>query len=445
MYRIAILAYNILFPLLFLLYLPVFLSKLIRRGNYKEGFWERFGIYSPSKREQLAVLANPIWIHAVSVGEAVAALTFIREWRNRDPGARFVLSTTTSTAQAIARKHAADWLASIYFPLDFWPITQRAWRVLRPRMVVIFEVEIWPNLILMASRQGTPIALVNCRMSDRSAAGYRKHNWFFGDIFARFSVVCAQTVEDADRIRSVVGERTAIHVCNTMKYDQLPPATGAGAAASLQSWFGGQQRIVFTAASTHAGEEEIAARVFKRLASSHPNLAMILIPRHVERTAEIEATLREQDIPYNLLTDLRRRGATDGHNHIDPAISAQKNRLLVVNTTGEMMSFLVSSDIVFMGNSLAGHTGGHNIIEPAVLGKPILFGPGMDNFRVVAQQFRDADACLMVGDEEALYTAVDRLVQSAGERDQLGAAAKRLVEQNRGATAATIDLLLKEK
>jgi 3-deoxy-D-manno-octulosonic-acid transferase len=197
MHAIALALYNLVFPLLFLLYLPFYLVKLNRRGGFADGFGERFGLYKAAKRQALSALHRPVWIHAVSVGETQAALSMITAWQARDPQQHFVLSTTTSTGQAIAREKVPAGVVVIYFPLDCLLFCLRSFSLIQPAALVIVEVEIWPTMVATARLRGVPVALVNCRMSDNSAAGYAKHRWFFGDVFRGFDVIAVQTEEDA--------------------------------------------------------------------------------------------------------------------------------------------------------------------------------------------------------------------------------------------------------
>ncbi len=430
MFTLALIGYNLLFPLVYLLYFPFYLRKLIRRGNWRRGFWERFAVYAATKKARLRSLQGPVWIHAVSVGETVAALSFIRIWQDRNPKQRFVLSTTTSTGQQVARKKAPDGVEVIYFPMDFLPCVNHALTVINPCQIVLFEVEVWPNLICAASRRNIPVSLVNCRMSDNSSAGYAKHKWFFGRVFGRLSRIAVQTAKDAERVGAVLGSRDQVTVCGTMKFDQVPDRQGEDVNELLDRIFPAE-RLVFCAASTHAPEEAIMTRVTKHLAASHPEFRIILVPRHQERTAEIEAILQEELIDYVLLTQLR-------DTVEDPQV-----RMLVVNTTGELMSFLAASDIVFVGKSLAdyGGDGGHNIIEPAIFGKPILHGPAMENFRDVVKIFQEESSALQVADEAEFQTVLERLVSDPGEREAMGRASRQTVEQHRGAVDKTIGLL----
>ena len=429
-----LLLYNLLFPIAFLLYLPAFIVKLVRRGGFAHHFWERFALYSREQRRALQGAGGPVWVHAVSVGEVVAATGFIRCWQERDPGLRFVLSTTTATGYATARKKLsgdADTVL-IYYPVDFYFPVARALRLIKPRMLVIFEVEYWPNLVYMAARQGIPVALVNGRMSDRSAAGYAKHRWFFADLFAKFAMMCVQSEADAERVTRVVGDAVPVHVCNTMKFDQVPDTDAAGDEKQrlLGTVFGAGERTVWTAGSTHAGEEELVADVFAALKDADPTLKLVLVPRHHERTPEAEAALTKRGLSYRLLRPPE--GVPPPSEAVD---------VLLVNTTGELMDFYSLSDVVFVGKSLAGNEGGHNIIEPAIFGKPILHGAHMENFRFVAGIFHEHEAAIELEDDASLEPALRRLLQDDALRRDLGARARRVVDQYRGAIDRTIDLL----
>lgn len=432
MFKFLLVVYNVCFPLLFLLYFPFYLHHLIRRGGFWDGFGERFGLFRTSKRRQLVQLERPIWIHAVSVGETVAALSFIQRWTETRPDLQVVLSTTTSTGQAIARERSPGNVTVIYSPIDFYPWVALSLRAIKPAMMVIFEVEIWPNIIVASKRRGIPLALVNGRLSDKSAVGYAQHPQIFRPIFQRFDLLAVQTKEDADRLEWVIGPAEQIHVCNTMKFDQVPDQQAAAAGDLLEQVFPAEDRLVFMAASTHPGEEAVMADSYRDLRQHHPQLRLVLVPRHVERSAEIAQLLEERQLSCQRLTQLRQSSASGA-----PA------DVLLVDTTGEMMAFLAAADIVYMGKTLAGNEGGHNIIEPAIFGKPIIHGEKMGNFRLVAQIFRDRQAAVEVEDEAGFHQALQRLIEDPAERQRLSTASRQTVEAQRGAIARTIGLLEK--
>lgn len=437
MVSVVLIIYNLLFPIIFLLYLPFFLTKLIRRGNFREGFWERFGIFSQTKRLRSNQCPRPVWIHAVSVGETVAALSFIREWSKLQPELTFVLSTITSTGQQIARDRAPENVVTIYFPIDFCVCVWCSINAVRPRLLVIFEVEIWPNIIVSMSRRRIPIALVNARMSDKSARGYQRYRWIFKDVFERFSLICTQTEEDAKKIKRIIGDKSMIKVCNTMKFDQVPENSKDKTDSLIDHLFPKEKRIIFTAASTHPGEEILLIKVLQELHNDYPELYTILIPRHVERCSEIERILTPEGVTFIRLTELR-KSINNGKIILSKLKCATNKHILLVDTTGEMQEFLSVSDIVFIGNSLAGNTGGHNLIEPALFSKPIIFGPGMDNFRLVVKIFKDNDACIEIDDEATLLESLRMLLDNKGKREKLGRASLQTVQKNRGAISKTI-------
>ncbi len=440
---IALIFYNIFFPIFFIFYLPVFITKLVKRGGFKEYFWERFGFFSASKKKRLKSLQNPIWIHAVSVGETIAALSFLREWSRQEPDLKFVLSTTTSTGQKIAREQSPKNVISIYCPIDFFIYVWSTLNAIKPQMLIIFEVEVWPNLIALTAWREIKLALVNCRMSDKSAQGYARHRWFFNYIFSRFSLICTQTTEDACKIKSIIGDQPYINVCNTMKFDQLMDSQSNNIRVPIDIVFPDKNRLIFVAASTHPGEEAIMVKAFKSLIVDFPYLNFILAPRHTERTYEVEKILKKEDMDYVLLTELKESLKNGSSTMYKETINKgrAKKRVLLVNTTGDLMGLFAVSDIVFMGKSLCGVKGGHNIIEPAIFGKPVIFGSNMDNFRQVAKIFRDNKAAVEVENEQEFCRNLRRLLGDPAERERLGKISREVVEKNRGAINKTIELL----
>lgn len=426
----AMLLYNLVFPIAFLVYLPFYLARLVRRGGLDRRFLERFGIFEVDQKQKLRALTKPVWIHAVSVGEVVAATGFIARWRERSPGCRFVLSTTTTTGHALAVSKTPPDIPVIYCPIDCWLTVRRVLKLVAPRQLIIFEVEYWPNLITQVARRGAGVALVNGRMSDRSSAGYARHRWFFGKLFGHFSVFCMQSEGDAERVRNVIGDSVPVHACGTMKFDQVPWAEESDKSALMAEVFGHGERLVWTAGSTHADEEALVADVFLALKTTHPGLKLILVPRHHERTPEVEKILRERGLSYRLLKGSP--GETGGRREVD---------VLLVNTTGELMGFYGVSDIVYVGKSLAGCSGGHNIIEPAIFGKPIVHGAGMQNFRLVVEQFREAGAAIEVSSDEGLLPALEELCDSESRRKELSEKSRKVVLSCRGAMDRTLDLI----
>ena len=426
----ALFLYNLLFLFAFLLYLPFYAVHLVRRGGLGWAFLQRFGLFGRGARSALRGLEQPIWVHAVSVGETVAALSFIRRLQERNAGRAVVLSVTTTTAYDLALRKVPRGVTCIYCPVDFWPCVRRALELVRPVLLVIFEVEIWPNLILQTAGRGIPVALVNGRMSDRSGRGYSRWSGFFGRLFRAFRVICVQTPDDAGRVRPLAGAAVTVAVCSTMKFDQVPDADGKDKSAALNEAFGPAERLVVCAGSTHPGEEEMACDALLALKPGFPSLRLVLVPRHHERTGEVEKVLQDRKLSYRLLLPVAGREPTPAPVDV-----------LVVNTTGELMNFYAACDVAYVGKSLAGNEGGHNIIEPAIFAKPILHGANMQNFRAVAAIFQAAQAAVQVEDAAGFTPALRQLLGSPQERQALGARARRVVEENRGATDRTLDLI----
>lgn len=422
--------YNLLFPLLFLFYLPHYLVHIFRRGGLTRDYWERFGFFSSEKKALLRGLRHPIWIHAVSVGETVAAISFVKSWLQRHPDDTIVFSCGTSTGFETAAKKMPPQVVRIYCPIDFYCAVRHTLNLIRPEMLLIFEVEIWPNLVLQAAKRGVKVALINGRMSDRSSRGYARWQWIFRPIFQGFSSICLQTEEDADRVRRVIGDDPRIQSCGTMKFDQIPDCDSADKHQELDNCFGTGKRILFTAGSTHAGEEELICDAYRQLKTEHPELKLVLVPRHQERAAAVENVLLERGLSWRLLRPRPEQPPVEGPVDV-----------LLVNTTGELMNFYAASDITYVGKSLAGQTGGHNIIEPAIFGKAILYGSHMENFRAVAEIFQKHQAALEIASDNLLLPALRELIEQPEKRQELGRKARQVVDQYRGSIARTLDIL----
>lgn len=421
--------YNLLFIPAFILYLPFFIKRLIQRGVGTVDFGERFGLFSREKRELLADLKKPIMIHAVSVGEVIAALNFMKRWQERDGSIQFVLSVTTTTGHAMALEKSLPGTVLIYSPLDFLWSVQSTLRAVSPAMLVIFEVEIWPNLIRQTKKRGAVLALVNCRMSDKSSKGYARFSWFFKPLFDAFDLICAQSGTDIQRLAAITGSKRRTLLCNTMKFDQQAPVLSEkkNKKQFVDEVFAGHT-LIFSAASTHAGEEEMILDVFKTLQIAYPGLRLILTPRHSERSPEVEKNIRDTNLSYTKVQTGQSKTGVD---------------VLLVNTTGELINYLAVSEIVFVGKSMCGNHGGHNIIEPALLGKVVIHGPNMENFQYVVDAFQEEKASLMVSNKEELTEQLLKLLGDDEYREAIAAKAFIVVKKYRGAIDKTIDSLQK--
>ena len=426
--------YNILFCIAYLALMPKYLLRMWRRGGYREDFRERFGRYAPSKEAALAD-GGRVWVHAVSVGEAMVALTFIRTMRERRPDCRFLISVTTSTGHALlaARRHPDDLL--IYFPADFPWIARRVAARLRPAMLVLAECELWPNLLRMLFLRKVPVFVINGRISESSYRGYRLVRPFFRRAAAWVTRFLVQTDADAARLADLGVAAERITVTGSAKYDVPPPAAGVAAAARQTVAAAGLDPagLLWVMGSTWPGEEAALIRVFKALRGRFPTLQAVLVPRHMERRQEVARELEAQGVPFVTRSDMAAAGY---------ARPATPTAVLLADTTGELQGYYSIATLVYVGKSLADNHGGQNPIEPAALSKAVVTGPNMENFAGVMAELLAAGALMQVRDEAELLEVCGRLLGDAAARDALGARAGALVDANQGVMAHTVALIL---
>lgn len=414
------LLYNILMPLAFLIYLPRLIFRYRTRCGWKETFGERFGLYG-SRKKELKSFRGAIWIHAVSVGEALVALSMIKKYHALHPKRKFVISTTTTTGQELARNNVPENTTVIFCPIDFPWIVGRCLNLLRPAQLVIFETELWPNMITLAKKRQIPVILVNGRLSDRSARGYRRLKLFFAPLLRKFDLILAQSENDAKRFRSVAPDAKVRNGGN-LKFDQkLPELIGE----NLLNTYLGEGRVIL-AGSTHPGEEELLVKCYTALKTDFPDLKLALVPRHAERGNDIAEMLKKSSFTFA-------RRSTG-------AFPQEKVDILLADTTGEMAQFMKDADIVVMGKSFAGHDEGHNLIEPALLSKAIVTGPLLRNFRFLLNVMKQAEAVVTANDDELTGT-LRNLLNNDQLRSELGDRAKRTIGFNGGATNRAIEAL----
>lgn len=422
--------YNLLFPIGFLVFLPGYVRKMRRRGNYRRNAGQRFGIYARELRARVAQ-HPPTWIHAVSVGEVAIALKLAAKLRALDPRFRAVLTTTTTTGYAFAQAEVPDWMVVMYNPLDFWPIVRRAFAAIQPERIVLVEAEVWPNLAAEAGDRGVPIALVNARLSERSERRFRALRALVAPTFRRLDLVCAQELRDVERWAALGVRRAVIKNVGSIKYDPSDiRSDGAMPREVLQALAIAESRPIVLGGSTHAGEEEILARVFLRLRAELPDSLLIIAPRHVERAAEIVRMLAQVGlrVARRSLVEREMPGAID---------------CLLIDTTGELRHWYAVATAVFVGKSLTTR-GGQNPVEPILADKPVVFGPHMENFATLARSLVERDAAIQIRDVDMdllARTFVD-LLRNAERRTALVQNARAVLAAHRGATQRTAELLL---
>jgi 3-deoxy-D-manno-octulosonic-acid transferase len=419
------LLYNLLYPLVLLAFLPGYLVKMFRRGNYRNKFGQRFGIYDQETRAKL-LHGRPSWLHAVSVGEVMIALKLAARMKERDPSLRVALTTTTTTGFALANRRCPEWIEVLYTPLDFWPIMRHAFAVIRPARIVLVEAEVWPNLTAIAHRRRIPVALVNARLSPRSERRFRKFTWFVRPYFRMLDLICAQEPQDVTRWESLGAIPDRIHPVGSIKFDPENVEPQPDGPRALLKQFGiDGQRPILLAGSTHEGEEAILGNVFLGLRREFPDLFLIIAPRHVERAREIAAQLERTG-----LTTARR--SKTGRGPLPDC--------LLLDTTGELRDWYSVATIVFIGKSLTAR-GGQNPVEAIVAQRPVVFGPHMENFAALVRTLLAAGGALQPEDEITLTATLADLLADPVKRQRLASNARQVLNQHRGATDRTARLL----
>lgn len=426
--------YNILFTIFFVLSSPYYFRRMRRRGNWRPGFRERFARYD-SNLKQALTNRQVIWIHAVSVGEVNLCTQLIRALELRLPNIKFVVSTTTTTGMAELRRRLPTHISKIYYPIDRRNFVGRALAVINPEAIVLIEAEIWPNFLWRARDLKVPVFLANARLSDRSLRGYKRFGFLFRPLFASFAFVGCQNGEDAARLRDVGCRPEAVHVVGNLKFDaaKLDERRTLDVPALLRQLGVPPDAPILVGGSTHDGEEVILAEIARRLRARFPKLFLVLVPRHFERGNEVGRQLRERGVKFayrNLI------GA-------DTQLAGGEVECLVVNTTGELRFFYEHATAVFIGKSLTA-IGGQNPIEPAALGKAMVFGPNMQNFADITRSFVAEGGAVQVGDPEALETAIAGLLADENRRAETGRNAQRVVRENLGAIDRTVEMILEK-
>lgn len=424
--------YNFLFNVGFVLGAPFYFLKMRRRGNWRAGFRERFAQYD-AKLKQALTNRHTLWLHAVSVGEVNLCVQLIKAIEPRLPHHKIVVSTTTSTGMAELRQRLPAHISKIYYPVDRRRHVLRALGLIRPAAMVFIEAELWPNMLWQLQRRAIPHFLVNARISDRSFRGYRRAGFLFRGLFAGFTGVGVQSEADATRLLQLGCRPEAISVVGSLKYDAATVMERRPLdVPELLGRLGVQDNaLVLVGGSTHAGEEAILAEIVGRLRTKFPRLFLVLVPRHHERGGEVGRELTTRGVKF-----IFRTGITAGVQRAPGEVDC-----LLVNTTGELRYFYERADIVFVGKSLTAE-GGQNPIEPAALGKAVVFGPHMQNFPQIVPQFVAAKAVRQVKDSAELECALAELLADAGLRAELGTRAREVVAENQGGIEKTVDMIV---
>ena len=413
--------YDLIFLVFMLAYLPVYLL----RGKFHRGFSRRLGILPPDLK-----LDRPIWVHAVSVGEAISLKALVSELRKAYPQKKLVISTITATGNKVARVLVKPGDFLTYLPLDFSFITGPVLKRVNPCLFIIAETEIWPNLISSLYKQKIPVVTVNGRISDSSYAGYRLIKLFIRPILNRVTRFCVQSATDALRLEELGVDKEKIHTTGNVKFDMnLAVLAGLNPPDYRRKLWLGLEDKLLVCGSTHAGEEEQLIKVYKELLLNFPKLKLLIAPRHPERSKDTAEAVAKNGFMPIFISGISAACPT--------CVSAP---VFILDVIGELLNFYASADIVFVGGSLV-KTGGHNILEPAGLKKPVIFGPYMFNFRDITEMFLQNKAGIMVRDSAQLKVKIRDLLENSLLAKGLGERAYELISKNSGATMRDIGII----
>ena len=404
-----------LYTLLLHLALPLVVLRLLWRSlrapGYRRRLGERFGFFEG------APPPGGIWIHAVSVGEVQAIEPLVRWLQKHHPQRALTLTTTTPTGAERARRLFGDDLFLLYFPYDLPWVLQRFLLRIQPALLILVETEIWPNLLRACRRHQVATLLANGRLSERSARGYGRLGDFARRVFGDIQAVAAQSAADAERFAALGVPRERIEVTGSIKFDMRIPASVQEQAQVMRRLFG-EGRPIWIAASTHEGEEERVLAAHRQVLARHPDALLLLVPRHPERFDRVAALVQRKGFTLG-----RRSRRQEGEG---------KAEVFLVDTMGELPLFLGVADVAFIGGSLV-PVGGHNMLEAAAQGVPVLFGPHLFNFSAIARLLIEEEAAVQIDDAHGLARWVSAWLGDASERSRYGENGRRVVAANRGA------------
>ena len=422
--------YNLLFTAGFAMTWPYLTYLIWRRQPFWERLGERLGHYPKELKEWLKEAPRPVWIHAVSVGEVLLARVLIRELRARCPRLRILLTMGTPTGRRVAEPLLDEQTQLAYVPTDFYYSMMRAFRRIHPSVLILIENEIWPNMLWRARKMKIPVCLVNSRLSRRNRRLFRIARTFVRPVLQLFDWIGVQSPEDMRRFAIAGFPQGRLHLMGSMKYDVANLASdepGKGREVRrMAGWNQGQ--VVLLGGSTHPGEEIVLAEITRELRKKHPELRLMLVPRHVERTGNILDELADTGLK------VVRRSELDEHKGVDPDV-------LLVDTTGELRDLYATADLVFIGKTLTG-TGGQNFLEPARYGRAIVAGPHMENFMSLRQEFQNLEAIRIASSREALTGELESLLADKKGREELGRRAEKCFREHLGAGGRYAEVLL---
>lgn len=410
---------RIIYTVLLFLALPLIFLRLLwksrRQSAYRERLAERAGYYSIK-------LQACVWVHAVSMGEVIAATPLIKKLKAQYPDLPLLVTTMTPTGAAQVQRSLGDTVVHVYVPYDFPTYINRFLKAMQPRIAIIMETELWPNMIAACRAKKIPLCLLNARLSERSARHYQRIAAIIKPMLQSFTTIATHGEDDAKRFIALGAKEECVTVTGSIKFDMEMPEDLQEKTIQLRAMLGAD-RFVWVAGSTHEGEEEIILAAHKKLCEVYPSALLILVPRHPNRF-DVVAKLSEKIF----ITTRRSQPAP---------VTCQ---VYLGDTMGEMMLFYNAADVAFVGGSLIVR-GGHNLLEPAALQKPVLSGPSLYNFAEIAVMLKDAHALVVVDSIDTLATQLIELAQNQSYRQQLGERALNVVNANRGALAKQLNVV----
>ena len=413
--------YNIISAIALIFYLPFLFLK--KGPEDKNNFLrERLGISHYTKTD--------IWVHAVSVGEVIACVPFLKRLKKEFPGQRIVLSTTTYTGQKVARERFPEADRTMYMPFDTGLSVSRVVNSLKPEIFITIETELWPALFRTLKKSGSKIIILNGRISSKSFKGYKRLGFLMKNLLSYVDFFYMQGKTDAERIMAIGADKYKVDVMGNFKFD-----ISFNVSNSLR-WLENIKGRTLLAASTHKGEEEIILDAYERTIKIYPDLKLIIAPRHPERFNEVDDILKKRNLNF-----IRRTMISDSLNagaYCNTPVHTPCN-IILLDTIGELSMVFSKATIAFIGGSLV-PLGGHNILEPAYWAKPIIFGPYMDNF-AIAGEFLLRSAALQVKDADDIAISVKDLLDNHEKAAKMGQNAKTIIEENAGAVKKAIELV----
>lgn len=415
---------RILYSLLFYLALPLVVLKLFLRSRkapaYRQRIGERFALGLPPLKQ------GGIWLHTVSVGESIAAAPLVKQLQQLYPELPITITCMTPTGSERIRSMFGDSVQHCYLPYDLPCRARKFFKLLKPRLGIVMETELWPNHIHQCARMEIPVVLANARLSARSARGYARFPKLTAPMLAQLSGIAVQTPAEAERFLQLGARKQAVQVTGSIKFDLKIDQQLFAQADQFKADWQPQQRPVWIAASTHVGEDEQVLAAHKQLLEQQPEALLILVPRHPERF----------DSVYQLCVD---SGLQTLRRSANEPVQKQ-HQVYLGDSMGEMLLYYALADLAFVGGSLVEH-GGHNVLEPAALGKPVLSGPHVFNFLDIIGQMREAGALQEVQDADVLAQQLQRLWADNAARQQMQAAGEQVLKANQGALQRLLEML----